>query len=99
MKLTLKSISLLLSLSLSLPMSALAESDQNWDVIVKKNSTVPFDGVLVPEDSYRFYQKAAMRADIMQQNQNELRPTSDVWGLAVGFVVGVVVTAAFIQHR
>lgn len=80
-------------------MIACASSDQNWEIVLKKNSPAPFDGVLVPEDSYRFYQKAAMRSDILQQNQNELRPTSDVWGLAVGFTIGVVVTAAFVQHK
>lgn len=71
---------------------------QNWEMKVTKGDQVPYDGVIVPYDSYRYYQQDARLfpeckdrlTEIMEQSlECENRTTENIFmSILGGFVLG-----------
>ena len=63
-------------------------AEMNLDTIVKSGEPVPFDGVLVDEPSYRFYQNQLTALEIYQREAIEPEETSDRQDFYTGLVIG-----------
>lgn len=83
-------------------MSVLAEVPKQ--IVIKKNNPAPFDGVLVPEFTYKqmqidFEKKDSLQEQLLEcyQNQNKVEETDNAAILfSSGLIVGII-SAVFIQ--
>ncbi|CAB4152532.1 hypothetical protein UFOVP610_16 [uncultured Caudovirales phage] len=83
-------------------MNALAQIPKQ--IIIKKNNTAPFEGVLIPGETYKQMQIHIEKKDSLQeqllecyhsQNKIEESDNSAIW-FSSGLVVGII-SAVFIQ--
>lgn len=73
---------------------------EEWEVLLMKNDPAPFDGVLVPEDAYRYYQlDAAIYPDCRERIDKAVASCQEIrgesasrpWQFAAVFTLGLLV--------
>jgi hypothetical protein len=93
-----KYVTLLLVILLAVPgksQTASTDEDIEYDVELMKGDKAPFDGVLSPEETYRFYQMETARADSLdacceKYHKSEMDSLNPIlkgvfYGLLMGF--------------
>ncbi len=68
--------------------------EMKLDLIIKKNDIVPYDGILVDEVSYRYYQNEISAKHIyeqkFQESQTEIESDDLYRGILIGVIGGLV---------
>lgn len=84
------------------PTNAMA---QLWQTNLKANELTPFEGVLVPHETYRKMSESDFEKEIMTNRyqecidrERELSPLFDFEGYALSFSIGVL-AAAFVMKK